>query len=86
MPKGYSQKSLIEAVTAVRQGLSFRKASAKFGVPVMTIQNRVSGLIDDHASAGRPTVIPAEIEKQIVEKIKRAADRVGFCHASCLIL
>ena len=85
MPKKYSQKSLLDAITAVRQGLSFRKASMKYGVPVMTIQNRVCGRIDDHASAGRPTVIPAEVEDQICEKLKRAADRVGFSHACCLI-
>ncbi|KAH3859163.1 hypothetical protein DPMN_101879 [Dreissena polymorpha] len=77
MPKRYSQKDILGAVGAVRQGMSYRKASSKFGVPVMTIQNRISGKVDELAQAGRPTVIPAEVE--LVEKIKRAANMVCSC-------
>ncbi|KAH3801545.1 hypothetical protein DPMN_155199 [Dreissena polymorpha] len=68
MTKRYSQKDILDAVSAVRQGMSYRKASSKFGVPVMTIQNRISGKVDDLAQAGRPTVIPAEVEVELVEK------------------
>jgi hypothetical protein len=75
MPK-YSQKDLLDAVNAVRNGMSYRKASAKYNVPVMTIQNRVSGQVDDHSHAGRPTVIPPEIEREIVDQIKRAGNMV----------
>ncbi|XP_052278809.1 uncharacterized protein LOC127877190 [Dreissena polymorpha] len=57
--------------------MSYRKACSKFGVPVMTIQNRISGKVDELAHAGRPTVIPAEVEVELVEKIKRAAN-MGF--------
>ena len=57
MPKKCSQKSLFDAVTAIRQGPPpFRKISMKYSMPVMTIQNRVCGCIDDHAPVGRPTV------------------------------
>lgn len=69
----YSQKSLLDAVNVVRQDvLSYRRASKKYGVPVtrMTIQNRVSGKIDDSASPGRPTALPHEVEMQIILKKK----------------
>ena len=79
MPKRYSQKDILDAVGAVRQGMSYRKACSKFGVPVMTIQNRISGKVDELAHAGRPTVIPAEVEVELVEKIKRAANMVCSC-------
>ncbi|KAH3799576.1 hypothetical protein DPMN_153187 [Dreissena polymorpha] len=79
MPKRYSQKDILDAVDAVRQGMSYRKASSKFGVPVMTIENRISGTADELAQAGRPTVIPAEVEVELVEKIKRAANMVCSC-------
>jgi hypothetical protein len=76
MPK-YSKKDLLDAVNAVRNGnLTYRKASVKYHVPVMTIQNRVSGQVDDHSHAGRPTVIPEEIERELVEQIKRAGNMV----------
>ncbi|KAH3832666.1 hypothetical protein DPMN_105958 [Dreissena polymorpha] len=78
MPKMYSQKDILDAVGAVRHGMSYRKASSKFGVPVMTIQNR-SGKVDELAQAGRPTVIPTEVEVELVEKIKRAANMVCSC-------
>ena len=69
----YTQQNLTDAVNAVRnKTLSLRKSAKYFGVPVMTIQNRVSGLIDDTASPGRPTVIPAEVEDLLVSKIKTA--------------
>lgn len=49
----YYLKNLLDAVNAVQQGaLSYRQASKKYGVPVMPIQNRVSGKIDDSASPG----------------------------------
>lgn len=48
----------------------------KYGVPVMTIQNRVAGLIEEGAQPGRPTAIPEEVEHEIVEKLKSAAAQV----------
>ena len=79
MPKMYSQKDILDAVGGVRHGMSYRKASSKFGVPVMTIQNRISGKVDELAQAGRPTVIPTEVEVELVEKIKRAVYMVCSC-------
>jgi transposase len=76
MPKAYSQKSLLDAVSAVRHGMSYRRAAKQFGVPVMTIQNRVCGKIDDLAQAGRPTVIPPEVEEKLVDQIKKAGNMV----------
>lgn len=74
----YSQKNLLDAVNAVRQGaLSYRRASKKYGVPVMTIQNRVTGKVDDLAALGRPAALPNEVELQIIEKLKQAAEMVG---------
>lgn len=79
MPKCYTQQDLLAATTAVRQGaLSLRKASKRYCVPVMTIQDRVKGLVDDCARAGRPTVIPEEIESHLVKKLKNASEQV-FC-------
>lgn len=78
MPKKYSTKQLLDAVAAVRsKSLSVRKAAVKYGVPVMTIQDRVSGKVEDMSSAGRPTVLPLEVEDYLVVKIKAAAVKVN---------
>ena len=76
----YSQKNLLDAVNAVRQGaLSYRRAFKTYGVPVMTIQNRVSGKIYNSASPDRPITLPHEAELQIIGKLKQAAETVGKC-------
>ena len=76
MPKTYSQQDLLDATNAVRQGvLSLRKASARYSVPVMTIQDRVKG-VDDCAKAGHPTVVPEAVEDHIVSKLKQASRQV----------
>ena len=78
MPKKYSTKQLLDAVEAVRsKALSVRKAAVKYGVPVMTIQDRVSGKVEDMSSAGRPTVLPSEVEDYLVVKIKEASVKVN---------
>ena len=77
MPKTYSQQDLLDATNAVRQGvLSLRKASARYSVPVMTIQDRVKGVVDYCAKAGRPTVVPEAVEDHIVSKLKQASRQV----------
>ncbi|KAL5010141.1 hypothetical protein ScPMuIL_012446 [Solemya velum] len=74
----YDMESLQKAVVSVRNGeMSLRAASRYYGVPVMTIQDRVKGRVDDGASAGRPSVLPLEVENRLVEKLKIAAQQ-GF--------
>ncbi len=81
----YSTQQLLNAVGEVRHGtLSLRKASRKYGVPVMTIQDRVKGKTDDVVSQGRPTVLPAEVEDHLVIKLKNAAVKV-ICGTFVLI-
>ena len=65
-------------MNAVRSNaMLIRKALATFRVPVMTIQNTVSGQISDLACRDTPTALPPDVEEQLATKIKAAAQQ-GF--------
>jgi hypothetical protein len=52
-------------------GLSLHQASKLFNVPKSTIKDHLD---DDHSSMGRPIVLSAEEEVQLLEKIQVLAD------------
>ncbi|KAJ8314708.1 hypothetical protein KUTeg_006858 [Tegillarca granosa] len=63
-------QSAVEAVKSRK--LSFRKASIKYGVPVITINDRVNNKVDDMARAGRPTILTTEMETKTSGQNKKA--------------
>ena len=69
-----------QAVQAVKDGMSYRKACKKFGVPKTTVLDRVNGKVVDSGSgikAGRKTAVPLEIEDKIATSCLKAAE-MGF--------
>jgi hypothetical protein len=70
---GYTAEDVQLAVNATKEdGLSLRQASELFNVPKSTIKDHLD---DDHSSnMGRPTVLSAEEEVQLLEKIQVLAD------------
>lgn len=43
IPKNYAESEIIAAVAAVKNGMSFHKASAKYNVPTSTVRDRFYG-------------------------------------------
>lgn len=75
--QNYSTQDLEKAVSAVRAGMSVRKASMEYSVPKTTIHDHVSGKIEPGAKPGKPPAIPNEIEAKVVKSALEAAD-MGF--------
>jgi hypothetical protein len=64
----YQKEDLDAALAAVERGeMSIRAAVKEFGVPRTTLQDRISGKSGD--AVGRPTVLLAEEEVLLVERI-----------------
>ena len=61
--KNYKSEDLERAVSAVRAGMSVRKAEQEFKVPKATIHDHVSGKVEAGARPGKPPAIPTEIEE-----------------------
>ncbi|XP_055708754.1 uncharacterized protein LOC129804981 [Phlebotomus papatasi] len=78
MPKklGYSEEALKNALDAVKAGESSRKASAKYGVPKSTLNDKLSGKQAEEKFIGKP-VLGQEKESQLVEWIVKRAES-GF--------
>lgn len=67
----YDRNNLALAVANVRAGkISYRKASAYYNVPKTTIQDHVSGKVEEGATPGKSAVFPLDVENQLAEKIK----------------
>ena len=39
----YTEENLLSAISEVKLGLSYRKASANYGIPLMTLSDKVKG-------------------------------------------
>lgn len=65
------------AVAAVRNGLSVRKAAAKFDLPKSTLSDRLTGKKDIDTKNGRKPVLDPAVEKKIVDNITLNAEK-GF--------
>lgn len=73
--KGYhtfSEDALKKAADAVKNGMSYRKAEKKFGVPKSSIQRKVKNLQQN--PYGRPTVFSQDEEKVISQCLALTAD------------
>ena len=74
----YSKVSLQQAVDMVKSGtMSVRDASSHFHVPKSTLQDHASGKVQPGAKYGNETVIPIDIEQEMANKVRNAADQ-GF--------
>ena len=71
----WSQEDLEKAKEAVVNGLSQRKASAKYGVPQATLSDHLRGKIEDGTPMGRPPVFPRKVEESVVQRVVEAAEK-----------
>lgn len=75
---GYPKDYLDAAVNAVRDEImTVRAASRKYGVPVTTISNHVTGVYKDNTRPGRKCSLPKYIEESIRDYVFRSAE-AGF--------
>ena len=75
--ENWSEVQLAEALKAVEGGgISVRKASTHFGIPRRTLRNHI-GSKSAQKRLGRKSVLSAESEKELVDRIIRFAD-IGF--------
>lgn len=70
----YTPENLKKAINEVKNGMSYREAAKKFGVPASTIGGHV---MNKHQRTGKTTNLLAEEEKQFVEWILHMLDN-GF--------
>ena len=83
-PKKYSDEDLQLAVEAVKDGMSYRRAEAEFGVPRATIKDHVSEV--HVGQVGHPTELSQEEEIMIKDMIKLLSEwgfpfsGVDLCH------
>ena len=75
--RNYSQEDLTNAVEAIQNGLSFRKAVEQFGVPKTTLMDYSKRETTDMKRIGPPTVLTQEEEDILVHWLKTCTDR-GF--------
>ena len=70
--KNYSDEHVINAVRAVKRGMSLRKAEEMYKVPMRTIKNKVDQV--HMQKPGRPRILTEKEEKDLIEYAKLCAD------------
>ena len=73
----YDQTAMSDALEAVKCGMPVRKAAERFGVPLSTLSDRVTGKKSLNVQLGRRTAIPLEVENCMAEKAMDLASK-GF--------
>jgi hypothetical protein len=68
---------LHNAMAAVKNGMSLRKAAEKFEVPWSKLSNKVNGKTAVVAKSGRKPYLNPEVENELVDKVKKASS-MGF--------
>ena len=70
---------MTEALAAVNNGMSVRKAAEKFSVPKSTLSDRVTGRIEPGSTWGKPSKLTKIDENKLIDTaIERAERGVGF--------
>ena len=72
--KNWSQTSMIEAIKAVKRGMTLREASSSYGVPVETLRRRVIGAVAVDCRPGPKTIMTDTEEMMLCEYIVNMAD------------
>ena len=70
--KNYSDEHIINAIRAVKRGMSLRKAEEMYKVPMRTIKNKVYQV--HMQKPGRPRILTEKEEKDLLEYAKLCAD------------
>lgn len=79
-PRRYTESAMQSALQEVNEGnISLRGASKKYGIPLTSIHDRVSGKVSQAPKWGKPTKLPADKENELIQyAIKRADLGIGF--------
>ena len=72
--KNWSQTSMIEAIKAVKRGMTLRDASSSYVVPVETLRRRVIGAVAVDCRPGPKTIMTDTEEMMLCEYIVNMAD------------
>ena len=70
--KNYSEEDMLEAVEALRGGMSSRNVEAQFGIPRKTVMDRAAGLHGD--TIGQPPVLSMQEEEMICSMVVLLSD------------
>ncbi|MEW8544909.1 MAG: helix-turn-helix domain-containing protein [Candidatus Thiodiazotropha sp.] len=73
----YDPTKFADAIEAVREGMSVRKAAKAYGVPRSTLSDRITGRVSEDAVLGKSPVIPVDIEKEMASRAMDLAEK-GF--------
>ncbi|XP_072384649.1 uncharacterized protein [Diabrotica undecimpunctata] len=76
-PKKYTAAQMAKALLAAKMGMPVATASKRFGVPRITLRNKLKGISPEVCNMGPPTVLTADEEDRIVKWIIDIA-RAGF--------
>ncbi len=70
---------MAEAVKAVSQGVSLRKAAIMYNLPKPTLHDRVSGKVAPDCKPGRKPYLSIGEEEELVSFLLKCAD-IGYAH------
>ena len=73
----WDEKSMAEALKAVREGMGVNRAALQHGVPKTTLKDRVSGRVVDGSNPGRAPYLTQAEEKELVSYILTCS-KIGF--------
>ena len=79
-PRRYTEAAMQSALQDVKNSnISMRGASKKYGVPLTTLHDRISGKVSEAPKWGKPTMIPLDKENELIQyAMKRADLGIGF--------
>ncbi|CAG5057384.1 unnamed protein product [Parnassius apollo] len=72
--KNYTQEQMAKAIEEVRQGQKISAAAVKYGVPRITLYNKITGISPVECNMGPDTILTKEIEMILVKWILYMAD------------
>ena len=76
--KQYPQENMTLAISQVRQGkMSQRQASKVYGIPRMTLADKVTGRVPENGRSGPPLALGKEDEDMMANHVKNMA-KAGF--------
>jgi transposase len=73
----HTEETFNNAISAVKNGMSLRKAAEKFQIPKSTLSNKMTGKTAVGAWSGRKPYLKREVENELVDKVKKASS-MGF--------
>lgn len=67
----YTEEQMLNAINAVKKGESKRSAAIKYGVPRVTLHNKIIGKYPERRGMGPPPVLNSIEEKMIVDWLSK---------------